>query len=512
MTASTGITRREFASRSALGAAALTTGCRASGRPPNVVVCLTDQLRPFELGCYGGQVVDTPHIDRLASEGCRFDVGVTNSPVCSPARATVLSGQYARTCTGSIRNVGSVSRRRTRLPDPTLPELLATEGFRTGHVGKWHVHVDPFLLGFDSAYYPVEIPHRYYGRAMREAVRQTGALASDSGTEAIVAGFMPDAASQKMRHFIREHRDRPFFLNYSVSLPHMPIGPGNIPQRYVGRHNPNKVDLRANVYNREGELFRDDWWFKVYTRWDYFWRTRNGAPDAPGDRLPDGFDLRDLIAYYCDAVACTDDLIGDLLGALDEEGLSDNTIVVLSADHGELLGNHGTFNKDRLYEEAVRVPMIYRHPGGFGGSVSTAQVASNVDIAPTVLAACGLDVPAHMQGQSLLPVLRGDRAAADRDHAFIEAAGYPGISYAMQHSLMGMRTPTHKFGVEVEEDDRAVRNDRAVFHDLRKDPFELENLARTDQQPNIADGMREALLAWHGSTPWLDVADDLPHL
>ena len=504
--------RRDFLSESALGAAALAAGCGKDGTPPNVVVCLTDQLRPFEIGCYGNPVVRTPHIDRLAAEGVRFEVGITNSPVCSPARATLLSGQYARTCAGSIRNVGSIGTTRTRLLDPTLPEILAAAGYYTGHVGKWHAHVDPFLLGFDYAYYPVEIPHRYYGRAMREAVREAGKLSADSGTKTVVEGFMPQAASDKARDYIRANRERPFFLNYWMSPPHMPIGPGNLPRRYDGMYSREEILLRDNVYDQDGNLFRDDWWFKVYTKWDYFWRTRGGAPDSPDDALPEGFDLRDLIAHYYAAVTCTDDLIGELLAGLEENGVADNTIIVLSADHGELLGNHGTFNKDRLYEEAIRVPMIYRYPNGFGSSANASQVASNVDIAPTVLEACGFAVPSHMQGQSLLPVLRGQRASLERHYAFVEAAGYQGVSYAMPYSMMGIRTPSHKYAIEVEEDDREIRNDRAAFHDLRSDPYELDNLASSAEQFPEAARLRDALIDWHHTTPWLEVRDELPHL
>lgn len=504
--------RRDFVSKSALGGAALALGCNDDGTPPNVVACFTDQLRPFEIGCYGNPVVRTPHIDRLAAEGFRFDVGISNSPVCSPARATLLSGQYARTCTGSIRNVGSIGEERTRLPDPTLTEILADAGYATGHVGKWHVHVDPFLLGFDYAYYPVEIPHRYYGRAMREAVREQGKLSTETGEETVVDGFMPSATSGKMRDFIRRNRDRPFFLNYSVSLPHMPIGPGNLPDRYVEMYAKEDVLLRDNVFDPDGRLHRDEWWFKVYTKWDYFWRTRGGAPDAPGDTLPDGFDLRDLTAYYYGAVTCTDDLIGDLMDALDENGIAENTVVVLSADHGELLGNHGTYNKDRLYEEAIRVPMIYRYPNGFRPAETAAQVASNVDIAPTVLDASGLAVPAHMQGQSLLPVMTGEQPALDRDYSFVEAAGYQGVSYAMPYSMMGIRSPAYKYGIEVEADDRAIRNDRAAFYDLQADPYELDNLAASDAQAGVGNRLREALLEWHQLTPWLNVSDELPHL
>ena len=504
--------RREFLTEGALGAAGLAAGCGAQDRRPNVVACLTDQLRPFELGCYGNRVVRTPHIDRLAAEGFRFEVGVTNSPVCSPARGTLLSGQYARTCAGSIRNVGSIGSERSRLPDPTLPEILSAAGYSTGHVGKWHAHVDPFLLGFDYAYYPVEIPHRYYGRAMREAVRESGKLSADTGEVSTVQGFMPQAASDKMREFVRANRDGPFFLNYWVSPPHMPIGPGNLPQKYDGMYSRDDVVLRDNVYDKAGKLFRDEWWFKVYTKWDYFWRTRDGAPDSPGDALPPGFDLRDLTAHYYDAVACTDDLIGELLAALDENGIADNTIVVLSADHGELLGNHGAYNKDRLYEEAIRVPMIYRYPQVVRPGSTARQVASNVDVAPTLLDSCRLPVPAHMQGQSLLPVLLGESPTLNRDCAFIEAAGYQGVSYAMPYSMMGVRTPTHKYGIEVEADDRTIRNDRAVFHDLRSDPFELENLANAGVQTDVASRLRATLLEWHRSTPWLEVTDALPHL
>ena len=504
--------RRDFVAKSALGAAAIASGCGADGRRPNVVLCFTDQLRPFEIGCYGNPVVRTPQMDRLAAEGFRFDVGITNSPVCAPARATLLSGQYARTCTGSIRNVGSIGTERTRFPQPTLPEILADAGYATGHVGKWHVHVDPFLLGFDYAYYPVEIPHRYFGRAMREAVREPGRLSTQTGGESISDGFVPHEASRKARDYIRQHKDRPFFLNYSVSLAHMPIGPGNLPPRYDGLYDKEDVLLRDNVYDSNGRLNRDEWWFKVCTKWDYFWRTRGGAPDAPGDRLPDGFDLRDLTAYYYGAVTCTDDLLGELMDALEEYGVAGNTIVVFSADHGELLGNHGTYNKDRLYEEAIRVPMIYRHRNGFRPGETAAQVASNADIAPTVLDACGLDVPAHMQGQSLLPVLRGERASLDRDCSFVEAAGYQGVSYAMPYSMMGIRSPTHKYGIKVEEDDRTIRNDRALFHDLRSDPYELEDLAARGTQGELGSGLRAALLDWHRSTPWLEVKDRLPHL
>lgn len=156
--------------------------------------------------------------------------------------------------------------------------------------------------------------------------------------------------------------------------------------------------------------------------------------------------------------------------------------------------------------------MIYRYPNSFGPSANTSQVASNIDIAPTIIEACGLAVPSHMQGQSLMPVLGAERASLERDYAFIEAAGYQGVSYAMPYSMMGIRTPTHKYGIEVEEDDRTIRNDRSVFHDLRSDPYELDNLAADAEQLPEAVRLRDTLVDWHRATPWLEVRDELPHL
>ena len=200
------------------------------------------------------------------------------------------------------------------------------------------------------------------------------------------------------------------------------------------------------------------------------------------------------------------------MAALEENGIADNTIVVLSSDHGDLLGSHDAYNKDRVWEEAIRVPMIYHYPDGWGKGETAKQVASNVDILPTVLAACGLDIPGHVQGQNLLPVIRQERPVLDRDYAFIEVKGYSCCHWVLPRSQMGIRTPTHKYGIELEEDERAVRDDRWLFHDLRDDPFELNNLASAGVQAGLADELREKVVEWHGATPWSEVTDELPGL
>ena len=130
---------------------------------PNIVLCMCDQMRAFEVGCYGHPVVRTPNIDRLASRGTRFDLAVTNNPVCTPARASLLTGQYSRTCCGMLNNthVNPPNPKRERMLEPTVAEVCRENGYRTALIGKWHMDPQPQLVGFDHAVYP-RYEHKYY--------------------------------------------------------------------------------------------------------------------------------------------------------------------------------------------------------------------------------------------------------------------------------------------------------------------------------------------------------------
>lgn len=465
---------------------------------PNVVICLCDQLRSFEVGCYGNGVIRTPNIDRLATAGCRFDQSVVNNPVCVPSRSTLLSGQYSRTCTGSVWNdaLEGVRTERTRFPQQTLAEALHRAGYHTGIIGKWHLAVDPFVLGFEYAMYPVYTEcERNYGSLYRENSNPPQKFSTGGGRELLPDGFNPDFVVSKMRDFIARNKSGPFFLDYNILQPHMPIGPGSMPEKYTKMYNRDEVPLRKNVF-QNGVMARDEHWFKVYTVWEYACRNRPGIVDRKHDRLPEGFDLRDLTADYYGAVACADDQVGELMKALETNGIAENTIVVLSADHGDMLGSHQAFNKSRLFEEAIRVPIIFRYPQGIRPSENTKQVACTTDIMPTLLALCGLPIPEGIQGQSLVPILRREQESLEKDFAFIETDGYD----------IGIRTPTHLYGMAIQrEQPQVITNDQLYFFDLRRDPLEMKNLAGTDEQRELAASLRRRLAAWNQSTPWLQL-------
>ena len=498
----------------ALVAVAVTPGCgpradQPAGKP-NVVVIFLDQMAFFALGGRGNPLAPTPNIDRLAASGVRFELGITNNPLCTPARANLLSGQYSRTALGAVGNEpgdeGSPDE-RTALLDPTLPELFQQAGYYTGVIGKWHMPSDPFLLGFDYAMHAADPSEKYYGRTFLENERSHSELSVDNARETFVEGFIFEFLSDKVREFIsgraaaHARDDTPFFLYYTIELPHMPIAPGNLPDKYVTMYDPATVPLRSNVFI-DGEPAYDEWWFKVYTIWDYIFRNvPTPVPDRESDKLPEGFDLRDLTAYYYGAVTAADDLVGDVMEALEQAGVADNTIVVLSSDHGENLGSHHWFNKDLLLEESYRVPMIYRYPAGIEPRVNRGQIASMIDVMPTLLDLAGLEAAEHVDGQSLLPVLRGEKETLPRNQAIIETEFYH----------IGIRTPTHLYGMEIRDTEfidewpyfsNAPGAERICLFDLESDPYQHRNIAGQGEHAEMEAELRRKLTAWNDGTPW----------
>ena len=448
---------------------------------PNVILCMCDQLRAFEVGCYGNTVVRTPNIDQLAEEGVRFEHAVTNNPVCMPARSSLLTGQYSRTCMGYLGNYAAIgpegkrslpeypAQERTMMLDPTLPEHLRRLGYDTALFGKWHIHPAPHLVGFDYSLFP-RVHHRHTGQTFVENV----------GTGEVVDGFSVDYEAEHVREYLAADRDRPFFMFYSISPPHMPLM--DAPEQYRTMYSPDEVPLRPNVFMDE-QMAWDEHWFKIYL-WDFLYYQE----DLPHTRtLPEGFDLRRLVALYYGMTTWVDDTVGRLIRALQSNGLAENTIVVFVSDHGDNLGSHHLFNKGRLIEEAIRIPMIFHAPGRWLSRVNCAQVAQIVDVMPTLLELCGDDVPEYVQGRSLARLIEGAHEELEENAAFIETS----------RGEIGIRTTTHLYGAQLADNLREVADERCCLFDLAADPYEQENLAETDPAPAPSEELRDRLLEWH---------------
>jgi choline-sulfatase len=473
---------------------------------PNIILCQCDQLRAFDTGCYGNDFIQTPNIDRLAAEGVRFETAVTNQPVCMAARSALLSGQYGRSCTGNLGNdfadtggKGLLSlepefpetERGAHLPETTLPEALRDAGYRNTTIGKWHIRPAPKCIGFQHSMLPLS-NHRHTDQQ----------FSIDGAAPISVDGFSVDREIEMVEDFLgfQATGEDPFFLYYNIMPPHMPLG--DMPEEYLTMYAPEEIPLRPNV-EIDGRLPTSEQWFKIYL-WDYVYYHYR-LPHTL--ELPDDFDIRTLTALYYGAITWVDQMVGRMLQSLEANGLVQDTIVIFTSDHGDNLGSHHQWNKSMLLEESTRVPLLCRFPDRWKADVNRTQVASTIDIMPTLLDACRIDTPDHLQGQSLLPILDGDSNGLGCNWSFIETSG---SSTGKDWTEIGIRTPSHLYGMRLDAVSHELVDRDFCFYDLLQDPYQLNNLVTTDHAPDVQAELKKRLLKWHQQTPWLNTADSQP--
>jgi arylsulfatase A-like enzyme len=454
---------------------------------PNIVYCMCDQMPWWLAGCYGHATIRTPHIDALAGRGLRFETAVSNNPVCMPARSIVLSGQYSRTCCGRLTNVvwrddvpfylagfpQWPTGRRVHLPDPTLPELLGDAGYHTAAIGKWHIEAWPDAVGFDHYI----IPAHHHAHSAQWFCEDGGPLFSPPG-------YSVDYESQRVEEYLNQRAgaDDPFFLYYNISPPHMPIA--DAPARYKTMYGRDDVISRPNV--------PDDYQAPVERIKGYLWDYRYYRDHLPYATVPSAdFGLLDMHAMFMGMVSWVDQAVGRMVAALEAARLSDQTVVVFTADHGDSLGSHGQLGKCTLNEESSRVPMCMAGPGITTG-VNDGQVASLIDIAPTFLALAGREKPDHMAGADLGPILSGEREALERNFAFIET----------QNDGIGIRTPTCLVGLPFDKGTRSPRDQPHYLCDLQTNPYQMPKVQPELCNAQAARDLEAQLRAWDARTPW----------
>ena len=337
------------------------------------------------------------------------------------------------------------------------------------------------MVGFDYALFP-NVSHRN----TQQIFFENGDVTGDVTRVFVVDEFAPDYEIAKVKKYIQENRDEPFFLFYNLSPPHMPLA--DAPVKYTKMYKRDDVHLRKNVW-RKGKMAYDEHWFKIYL-WDYRYFANH---ESGTEKLPEDFDLRDLTALYYGLVTCVDDKVGELINCLEDNGISEDTIILFLSDHGDHLGSHHLFNKGQLIEESIRIPMIFQYQKDIQKGVASNHIAQIIDIMPTIIELCGGKIPSSAQGRSLVPILREDIKELQDNFAFIE-------TYAYQ---IGIRTPTHIYGMKLGQDKRSIADEKFCFFDLRSDPYEECNLAKTDQQKGLADALCRKLKVWHKSTSWL---------
>ena len=465
---------------------------------PNLLFLFTDEQRYDTLGAYGNGEIHTPNLDRLAATSTVFERAYVTQPVCTPSRATLLTGLYPHT-SGCLAN-------NVPLPAdvPCLPEMLTPGQYVSGYHGKWHLGDEIFAQhGFEKWVSVEDMYIRHYSPGRDRGRR------SDYHHFLIESGFAPADGDLFRRgetarfdeqfskpaflassagRFIRENAGRPFVLFVNFLEPHMPFfGPRD------GQYDPAEVPLPPNFRAAPGE----DQPLKARLLHRHY--REKGISGLP---LRSQAEWRRVIANYWGLCSLVDNCVGEILDALAEAGLWDNTVIVYTSDHGDMMGSHGLVAKCLMFEEAVRVPLLVRLPGQTAGRRFRRPV-SQIDLLPTLLELMGQKVPSHLQGRSLKPLLAG-AARPQQEDVFIE---WNGPDSGIKRFLSDREYPDYlaeiatrqQFLEAVEDPVRSVVTadgwklncspaGQHELYNLNEDPLETTNLAaRADCRPLMKD-------------------------
>lgn len=398
---------------------------------PNILFLFTDDLTCQSLSCYGDQrkLLNTPNIDRIASEGIRFDRCLVTNSICGPSRASILTGKYSHQ-NSFYNNTNSRFDGRQQ----TMPKILKAAGYSTAIVGKWHLGSEP--TGFDDWHI---LPGQgiYYNPPMNH-----------NGQSVKHSGYTTDIITDLSIEWLKNRdRSKPFLLMSQHKAPHREWSPAI---RHLGWDNdrvyPEPETLFDDYSGRSKAVSDHDMGIdRTFTDLD---AKLIAPPGLAGDDLKAWNDYygprndayrkanlsgKDLVRwrynrYMHDYLACVkavDENVGRMLKFLDDEGLSDNTIVVFSSDQGFFLGEHGWFDKRWIFEESLRTPLLVRWPGVVKPDSVNRNIVSLIDFAETFLEVAKVEAPEAMQGRSLLPLLKGAAPADWRKSLYYHYYEFP---------------------------------------------------------------------------------------
>jgi arylsulfatase A-like enzyme len=451
--------RREFLKSSAISASVLLAGgClesaqRDSVKKPNILFVFADQWRAQAAGYSGDPNLQgkTPNLDNLAGESVNLTNTVSTCPVCTPYRASLLTGQYALTHSLFLNDAP------LRNEAVTIAEVCKTSGYDTAYVGKWHInaggrtnYIPPDRRqGFD--YWKVlECTHNY---------NKSPYYGGKDPQKRFWEGYDAIAQTRDVQEYIknRAENDKPFLMMLSWGPPHNPYQ--TAPEKYRSMFNPKDIQLRPNVPAEKAESAK-----------------------------------KDLAGYYAHIVAL-DDCMGDIVETLDQAGIADNTILVFTSDHGDMLGSQGHRRKQRPWDEAVRVPLLIRYPDRIGKKGKQIDMPFGTpDIMPTLLGLSRLKIPAGVEGKDYSTVLEGRKKAPD-NVALIECPSPFGEWTRREggKEYRGIRTKRYTYVRDMDGP--------WLLYDNQKDPYQQTNLVNTPETARLQaklDAKLTAKLKEHG--------------
>ncbi|MBM4016764.1 MAG: sulfatase [Planctomycetes bacterium] len=451
-----GLNRRDFLRWSAAGAA-LAAGRRlakaAEGRRPNVVVILTDDQRWDAMSCAGHPFLKTPNIDRIAREGVRFANAFVTTSLCSPSRASLLSGRYAHS--------HGVRDNFTDYPAdlPGYPRRLHDIGYETAYIGKWHMgeQDDRQRPGFD--YW---MSHKGQGNYFDNEFNV-------NGERQVIKGYYTHVVTDHAVAWLKRPHPKPFLLIMGHKAPH---GGPIVPEpRY--EHVFDGVPIQRPPTAADYGPGKPEW-------------LRLRVPTWHGIEGP-LYGLKDFgkfVRYYHATLVSVEDSVGRVLAALEETGQLDDTIIVYTSDNGFFLGEHGCVDKRAMYEESIRIPLLVRWPGLVRGPMVVDRMVLSIDLAPSLLDLCGAAPLEGIHGRSWKPLLGGD--ARGWRTSWHYAYNYE-TEFPYTPNIRGVRTEEWKY-VHYPHGDGGPDRYKAELYCLKTDPHETRNLV---DDPAAAEKLKE---------------------
>jgi len=478
----------------------------------NLLFLFTDEQRADTLAAYGNQAIQMPNLNRLASEAVVFEKAYVTQPVCSPSRASIMTGLYPHT-TGCTAN--NISLRKDTL---CLPEMLPPGKYATAYQGKWHLGDEIFPQHGFKEWRSIEDGYRrYYSAGKDPEARSTyhhfliengfapseGKYFSRGECARLPEDFgKPAYLAREASRFIHHHSGEPFVLYVNFLEPHMPFfGPRD------NQHGLDEVTLPPNF----DQVPTNDQPLKARLFQQYYYELGHGAFPLRTEA-----DWRRLIANYWGLCSLVDTHVGTILNALKESGVYDETIIVFTSDHGDMMGSHRLLAKGVMFEEAARVPLIIRLPGQ-EEHARIARPVSQIDLVPTLLDLMGEAVPPGLEGRSLKPLLDGKELP--NGDVFMEwngsDTGVSRLDSRLDPALLG------KASKAVADPVRTIVTPEGwkfnwtglgenELYDLNADPHETRNLAAKPEYRTFIHGLAERIGAWQARTNDHVVLSDLP--
>jgi N-acetylglucosamine-6-sulfatase len=433
------------------GAGGTAEGPAALPPRPNIVFILMDDLRSDDLACAGHPFVKTPNIDRISREGARFRNAFATTPLCSPSRASFLTGQYPHV----HRIIDNTDRSAQSHRLVTFPLLLQRAGYETGFIGKWHMGVDDSPRpGFDSW-----VSIKGQGDYLDPELNENGKLAK-------VPGYVTDIFNDRAVAFLKKKRAKPFLLYLAHKAVHPDVtqfADGRLSDPSAGIFRPaerhqafyadERIPRRPNCNDRlEGK--------------PALARTIGRLPPLSPRTATDDETIRNRLRM----LMAVDEGVGRIFEALEATGKLDETLIVFTSDHGYFYGEHGLSVERRLaYEEAIRIPLLLRYPPRAKAGTTIDALVLSLDLAPTLLELGGASIPERLHGSSLVPLLEG-RPDVPRRSLLIEYFSDTVFPRVRNMAYQAVRTERWKWihYTELEDMDE--------LYDLTSDPFEMRNV------------------------------------